>query len=249
MSDAKYGETRMQAQARLLPVPVNAPGAVANITRRAALCGLTVSAASFPAAAAGAFDPIADLVGAARDLMALHVESVESANNVRQADGSDLWSAAIWRAADPESFAVCSRLYRAIEAVAPGTGGVSLIGAAMSDADLLALCREFHKMSADIERLDVPGRSEETPQQVAAWAAQNALAEQVAGMVPATLAGFLAKLAVVFEDHAGSGDIRASLMLDLLAEGHSLAGLPLPPMIWLRQEVAGEWRRAAGGAR
>ena len=173
MSDAKHGETRMQAQARLLPVPTNTPGAVANITRRAALLGLSV--------------PVV-------------MAATATAAGLPDADG-----------------------------------------------ELLALCREFHKLSADIERLDVPGRSEETPEQVAAWEAQNAVAEQVAGMVPTTFPGFLAKLAVVFEDHADSGDIRASLMLALLAEGHALAGLPLPPMIWLRQEVAGEWRRAAGG--
>ena len=94
MSDAKHGETRMQAQARLLPVPTNTPGAVANITRRAALLGLSV--------------PVV-------------MAATATAAGLPDADG-----------------------------------------------ELLALCREFHKLSADIERLDVPGRSEETPEQVAA---------------------------------------------------------------------------------
>lgn len=254
MSDAKHGESCMQAQARLLPVPTNTPDAVVNITRRAAFCGLTVSAAILPTAA-GAADPIADLVGAARDLMALHVEGVAGANSVRQADGSDLWSATVWRSADPESFAACSRLSHAIEAVAPGMAGAVLLGATLAapdDADLLALCHEFHKLSAEIERLGalpmLSSQSDETPEQLAAWAAQNAVADQVAGTVPATLAGFFAKLSVVMEDHAGSGDIPASLMLRMMEEGHAVAGLPCPPLERLRIETALEHRLNAGGA-
>ena len=131
------------------------------------------------------------------------------------------------------------------------TTGAAVVLPSSADAELVALCGDFHKLAADIERLGtfsvLSDGVEETPEQAATWAALYAVADQVAGMTPATLAGFFAKLSVVMEDRAGSGDIPASLMLRIMEEGYAVAGLPCPPLERLRVETAAETARLAAG--
>ncbi|SDF15833.1 hypothetical protein [Thalassobaculum litoreum] len=132
----------------------------------------------------------------------------------------------------------------AVPAIAASTGTAAALS--NPDADLIALSDRFHALSAELARLYAiprdPGEWEETPAEIAATTAQMAVADQVAAMVPATMAGLVAKLTVMAEERAGC-DIPPSTLLRLVEEGHVLIGRTCPMLDRLRTEVAGDLRQ------